>query len=613
MKTRWRFGLFAGLILALFSLYPQARLMYLRGAEFQGQYAISDTDEMAYAAYVRSLAENRSRRNDPYTGQVDLRETPQAESLFSIQFAAPYIVAVPARILGISVPLAMVLTGAAAAFLTGLTLFWLIRSFTGDDWFASSGGLLVAAGGALFAGEGAIREILFDSIAYPYFPGFRRYIPAIVMPAFFAMLTMVGRILSVGTYEKEIDPAVGRRGERSAAMITLCALSTTMFAFCVFSYFYVWTTAAAWLACVIFVWLIARPDGFLTDIKRLAFVSAGCVVSLVPYFFLLAKRSPVTDESQLLIRTHLPDLTRTPELIAFAVLAVLALGCIAKLFSYRDRTILFTASLAAAVIVVFNQQIVTGRSLQPIHYQVFIGNYVAGLSLVLALWLIVKSVLRPAVKTLRIISMAAAAIAVCWGYVECVYTIAPLDAVNMGRDRSVPAARRLAEASGGEAGSTVLCFDVGLADDLPALTGRSVYWAPHQFAFSSMTKPESDRRYFAFLYYLGYTPPDVEALLKRDVMSQRALFGWGRQSDRLNLGAKPLSIVEIQAAALQYKVFREQFSAADAASPPISTVIVPANGAIDLTVLAKWYTLDAGETVGDHIIYQAVRRPVDQD
>lgn len=69
MKLRWRFGIIAGLFLAVFSLYPQMKMVYLRGSDWQGNYAYNDIDEVAYAAYLRALIDGRPRKNDPYTGR----------------------------------------------------------------------------------------------------------------------------------------------------------------------------------------------------------------------------------------------------------------------------------------------------------------------------------------------------------------------------------------------------------------------------------------------------------------------------------------------------------------------------------------------------------------
>ena len=136
MKLRWQFGIIAGIFLAIFTLYPQMKMLYLRGDDWQGHYAYNDIDEVAYASYVRALIDGRPRKNDPYSGRDDSPETPQPESLFSIQFAAPYTIAIPARIFGIGAPWAMTLAGAFAGFLAALAVFWVIGKLTGDSWFA---------------------------------------------------------------------------------------------------------------------------------------------------------------------------------------------------------------------------------------------------------------------------------------------------------------------------------------------------------------------------------------------------------------------------------------------------------------------------------------------
>jgi hypothetical protein len=202
MKLRWRYGIIAGLFLAIFSLYPQFKMLYLRGAEWNGHYAYNDIDEVAYAGYLNALIDGRPRKNDPYTGRDDSPENPQPESLFSIQFIAPYTIAVPARLFGIGAPWAMTISGAAAAFLTALAIFWLLGMLTGDSLFAMAGTLVVLCGGALFAGEGSIGEVLGNGFSYPYFPGFRRYLPAMAFPPFFYLLGCVWKLMGAGTADK---------------------------------------------------------------------------------------------------------------------------------------------------------------------------------------------------------------------------------------------------------------------------------------------------------------------------------------------------------------------------------------------------------------------------
>src|SRR6185437_1285549 len=100
---RWRLGIYAALTFALISLIPQANFWRVRGHEWHGAFYTYHPDETPYAAYVNSLIEGRPRRNAPYTGRIDGRDGSLPESLLSIPFVPAYSLAIPARVLQISV------------------------------------------------------------------------------------------------------------------------------------------------------------------------------------------------------------------------------------------------------------------------------------------------------------------------------------------------------------------------------------------------------------------------------------------------------------------------------------------------------------------------------
>lgn len=587
-----RLGIIAGIFLAVFTLYPQFKMLYLRGDDWQGHYAYNDIDEVAYAAYVRALIDGRPRKNDPYTGRDDRADAPQPESLFSIQFAAPYTVAIPARILGIGAPWAMTLAGAFAGFFAALAAFWVIARITGDEWIALAGSLLMLAGGALAAGEGAIGEILGTSYSYPYFPAFRRYIPAVPFPFFIALIGFVWLLVTTEDVRKRI---------------IYCVLASFCFAFTVFSYFYTWTTAVAWLGCVAVLWLIVRPEGFWKDFKWFIALGAACLASLAPYAYLLSKRSETMDNVQLLVRTHAPDLNRFPEYISFVVLIMLAAGVLLKVIELKDRSTLFAFSFALVPIVVFNQQIITGRSLQPIHYQVFIGNYVAALALVVTIGILWRkvSVNRPLFSKIAFSCLAIAAI--IWGFVECHYTVRILDEANVARDAALPLAKRLEELAKTDANphqQTVLHYGFE-SDDLPTVAPQNVLWARHQHVFAGLTWQESKERYYQFLYYTNTDETQLERqLVNGDFVSMIALFGWGRHTNRLSSEAKPLTYGEVAEEARKYGEYRRNFSPKEATNPLLSYVVVPSYLQLDLTNLDLWYERDAGERIGEYTLYK---------
>jgi hypothetical protein len=579
MKLLWRFGVIAGIFLAVFTLYPQFKMWYLRGAEWQGHYAYNDIDEAAYTSYVKALIDGRPRRNDPYTGRDDAPDNPQPESLFSIQFAAPYVIAIPARVFGVGAPWAMTIAGAIAGFFAALAAFWIIGRITGNSLYAMMGSLVVLAGGALAAGEGAIGEILDFSYSYPYFPAFRRYIPAIPFPFFLAMIALVWLMVNTEDLRKRT---------------VYCVLASLCFAFTNFSYFYTWTTAAAWLGCLALIWIIARPEGFLRDFKAFFALGAGCFLSLIPYAILISNRSHTMDDVQLLVLTHAPDFNRVPEYISSAVLLIIATGVLLKIINLRERETLFAISLALVPLVVFNQQIITGRSLQPIHYQVFIGNYVAALALVVAVGILLKKT-EIFNKTLTKIAIVfVALLAVVWGFVECHYTVRVLDEANVERDRGFDVGQYLTDIApqNGDTHKTVIMpFSMLEGDDLPTIAPQSVLWARHQHVFAGVSWQENKERYYQYIHFQGETPEELADAMKTkgDFVSIIALFGWGRHTDRLNSAYKPLTYGEIDEEARIYAEYIKNFNPRNSPDTILSYVIVPSDWQVDFTNIDKWY------------------------
>ncbi|MBK7705122.1 MAG: hypothetical protein IPN69_09520 [Acidobacteria bacterium] len=593
MKLSWRFGIIAGIFMVLFTMYPQMKMWYVRGGDWQGHYAYNDIDEVAYASYVKALIDGRPRKNDPYTGRDDAPDHPQPESLFSIQFAAPYTVAIPARILGIGAPWAMTLAGALAGFFAALACFWVIGRITGDSWFAGAATLVVLAGGALAAGEGAIGEILDTGFSYPYFPAFRRYIPAVPFAAFFAMIGLVW--LTLGTDDRRRRPIFG-------ALAALC------FGYTVFSYFYTWTTAAAWLAGLGITWLVLRSESRRVDVKTFFGLAAGCLFFLAPYAYLLSKRSHTMDEVQLLINSRAPDLARVPEYIAGFVLILIGLGVFFKVIELRARETIFAISFALVPFIVFNQQVITGRELQPIHYQVFIGNYVAMLALVVTIGIMIARTDLFRKAGAKAASAVLLILAAAWGFVECHYTVRVLDDVNLARDAAMPVGRRLTELAGKDPDrykSVILHLDIAVGDDLPTIAPQSVLWARHQHVFAGVTWQENKERYYQYLYFRNYAPEDLAEGIKRgDFVSSIALFGWGRHTDRLNSAYKPLTYGEVDEEARRYGDYIAQFDPRKSPETILSYAVVQNTRDVDLTNLDRFYERDNGEILGDYLLYR---------
>ncbi len=602
-KLRWRLGVLAGVAMMILALYPQLNLWATRGSEWNGAYAYNDIDEVAYAAYLQALIDGRPRRNDPFTGRDDAPGARQPESLFSIQFIPPYAIALFARPFGLNASWAMILTGALAAFATALALFWLLGMVTKDDRIAATGALMVLCLGTLACAQGAIIQLTGRGFAYPYLPFLRRYLPALPFPVFFVFCALVWRSL---------------KNESRRDFYLSAAGAGVAFAVLVYSYFYLWTTAAAWLACFAALLLIAKPDGWKRDFKSLATTSAIAIIALLPYALLLSNRATTMDSVQLLTYTRTPDLLRPPAIIGLLVLAILVYAVKRGRLQWRHKRTLFAAAFALTPLLVFNQQIVTGRSLQPIHYEVFIVNYVAAFAAILTAALLWGTNATIAARP-RLISRALLLIALLtfgWGVVEADITTHVVDEQNIIRDDAMLVGRRLrelareAETAGVEKPGVVFSPNLIQGDDLPTLAPQGVLWARHLHIFSGTTWEESKERFYQHLYYTGLNAQWLEAELNGgNYVVVIALFGWGRHHDRLTVNATPLTPEEIAAEVNAYAQYTTSFNRERATTPTLSAVVTHADGEPDLTNLDRWYERNTGERLGKFMLYRVRLRP----
>jgi hypothetical protein len=592
---RWRPGIYAALALALLALYPQVKLQLTRGHEGHGAYAFFSQDEIAYSAYVNALIDGRPRRNDPYTGRDDAPDAQQPESLFSIQFAPAYALAIPARALGLSASTMFMALTPLMAFASALALFWLIGMATGDERIAAAGALVVLClWTALFA--------LDTTYTYEYFPFLRRYVPAIPFPFFFVFCALVWRALNAQT-------------NRAGWMMV--GLASVVFALLVFSYFYLWTAAAAWLACLAVLWLIARRGDGKTAIKIFAALGVLAIAVLLPYFALLSHRAPTMDTVQLLANSHAPDFTRASIRLGLIVCALLAYAARRKRIEWRDRTVLLTASFALTPLVVFNQQIITGLSLQPVHYDLFIAKYLAWLSLVLTLALLWQGRDRTPKRVPGRALACIVALALGWGMIETVVETKKHEWINLARDEALPVARRLRELARSSSSSStlrspdnqsvVLYFNLDDGDISPIIAPQPVLWAPHTPAFSGVTSEENRERLYQYLYYTGedLTKIDERAFDSLDYRKRyliQALIDWGNNSPAWTVNWKQITPEDVRATLNSYARYAASFSRAQATHPTLSYVVT--EGDADFHNLDRWYERDAGEPFGRFTLYR---------
>jgi hypothetical protein len=609
---RWRWGVLAAIMMSLVALIPQAHLCRARGREWQGAYAYFYSDEPAYAAYVNALIDGRPRRNDPYTGSDDQTRAPLAESLFSIQFFPAYLLALPARALGLSASTVFILLMPLVAAALALAIYWTTASVTRDEGAAFASVFVVLGFGILVSGQGFVVEMFGGFSGYVFLPFLRRYVPGVPLVFFFAFCGALWRALA---------------GENERARLLASLAAGALFALLVYSYFYHWTAAAALAFCYAALTLLTWPDARRATLRSLAVFTSVALASLVPYLYLVSRRASTSDEMQALTRTHAPDLLRGVELLAALTLATLVYGARRGLVRTRDREVIFTASLALSVLAVFNQQIVTGLSLQPMHYEQYVGNYVALLAAALAATLAWqgRARLRDDIKISsgemtgtrrrpvpRRLWIPAALAGLAWAVGESATTTLDFAPMNLKHDDWLAVTKRLDALARETRSATndhhpvVFNPDDFRLDHVPADGACAVLWAPHTFAFSTLSRAENKTRVFEFLHFAGVAPADFAAGGRDRGFLQFSIFGWERANPRLAVDFKPVTPSEIAAEQRGYAEFVAALS--NAARPPlpiIDFVVVSDDQPFSLANLERFYKLEAIQRVGIHTIYRA--------
>jgi hypothetical protein len=613
-KIRWRWGALAGALMSALALFPQAHLAFTRGAEWQGSFAYFYTDEPAYAAYLNALIDGRPRRNDPYAGRDDSPENPLAESLFSIQFAPAYLLALPARLFNLSASTVFILLMPLVAFTASLAVYWLAWSVLRDRGLAFAAVFVVLCLGTAVSGQGWVASAFGQPSAYVFLPFLRRYVPGVPLVFVF---------LFCGALWRALMAAAGR------ARLTAAFICGLLFAVLVYSYFYHWTAAAALAGCAAAAWLAARPERWRDAVAPFAVVALVALASLVPYAGLLSRRAGTMDTAQALLHTRAPDVLRGVILVAALTLAALAWGARRGYLRWRDHAALFTAALAASVVAAFNQQIVTGRSLQPMHYEQYVSNYLALLAAVLACGLLRRGRAaararperggdaqdRAPAQPLIVPRRAPAAVALAaflWGAAETVPTTLRYSRQNALVDDWYAVTRRLdalaREAARDASGPFPVVFNPSdlRMDIVPAASRCAVVWAPHTFAYSSLAPEEHRRRLFQFLHFSGVAPADFAAAGRDQGFLQFNLFGWERANPRLTARHRPVTPAEIEAERRNYAAYVASVGRSPAPpEPALSFVVVSDDQPFDTANLDRHYRREEAARVGRHTIFRA--------
>lgn len=595
--------------MALVALLPQAQFIYERGREWHGSNVAMHPDEVAYSAYLAALIRGRPRRNDPYTGRRDTAISSEPESLFSIQMVPAYVATAPARLLGISASTIFILLTAVCAGASTLAVFWFVLLVTGDGRMSAASTVIVLGLGTLLANQGLLRYLLTRPFFFPqwisdvvnppslyHLPFLRIYQPAIAFPMFFVFCALMWLAL---------------QHPNKRRVLIVAAMAGATFSLLVFSYFFLWTAAMAFLFFILTLWTFAGEQERRRAAEVLGVIGAFAIPTVATYFWFLSHRASTVDSTQALIKSRTPDLFRLSEIVALITLALLLVGIRKKLFDWRDAKVLFPMSLALTVIAVFNQQIMTGRSLQPFHYEWFIGNYCAGIALVVSVVLLDRK--RKWLTAPRLVVIAL--LALFWGTSE-VWLASSLNRTgntNVDEGRLVASRLRDLATTDGTRGAEsadgsipiVLVADLALADRFPTDAPQAILWAPHMLIFPGVTEKENRLRFFNQLHYLGFDENRIfKELEQTGWFLYAGFFPYDRLSPVISGKTGGISAEELRAQIREYEQYSNSVGRENATKFRLSYLVVRSDAEPDYRNVDRWYERDAGEKIGKFVLYR---------
>ncbi len=601
----WKLCALTCLAMVLLSLIPQVHLWLVRGRDWNGAYVTLQGDEPLYSAYINSLIDGRARRNDPFAARDNTAQSPIPESTFSIQFIPAYVLAFLARIFGASASTALIILLGVAGLLASLSVFWLLNSVVADRRLAAAGILFVLCLGGLAGGHGLVGLLLKTDLSIPSLAFLRRYQPAAAFPLFFVFITLVWRALTNKS----------KRATRVAAFLAGLTLAVL-----VFSYLYLWTTAAAWLVCIGLLWLYFRPADRLKALSVLTTIGAMAALALAPYAYLVSHRAATLDEHQTLASTHQPDFFRIPEILGALILVMIVIAIRRRRIQRAEAPTLFAASLGLLSFLVFNQQILTGKTMQSYHYEAFILNYSVLVGLLLTVGLLWKPLPGRLLGWVAVLCFS-------WGLVE-VGLPSRLNTVPAAivDDQIVPVLLRLKQLSNedgtllgiradGKASTIVFSPRLAVAVLEPTWTSQGTLIDMGGVDFGSVSREERKEFFYMHLYY---SQADIGALRKAlngipddptmTYYARSVIFGHDRIVPALSGHFKPIQPDEIEQEIHAYQAYANSFSREQVLKRPVTYAVIPADSNFDFTNLDRWYERDVGERVGSYVLYHTKLR-----
>jgi len=340
--------------------------------------------------------------------------------------------------------------------------------------------------------------------------------------------------------------------------------------------------------------------------------------ALAIYARMLSNLPQTLDKATILTYTHRPDLLRVPEIIGVCTLLGLIIFAWRNKLSVRTSPVIFAASFALLPILVFNQQILTGRSIQPFHYEVLIVNYVVLIGLVMTVKILQPTIRR---RTLLLVVFSC----LLWATIEVNLPFQVQQQLFNEIDEMVPVLVRLKEEAkhdgtweglraAGKTPGLVFSPQYGVSQVLPLWAPQGSLLAPGSEFFKGSSAGEQKERFFTHFYYCGKSPDYLRELLSGGgdaFLSMRTriiIFGVDRVTVVLGWDFQPIRLEEIEKEVKAYEVFAASFSQEQAHKRPLGYAITRADDNFDFSKIDLWYQREGSQQVGGYMLWRLRQR-----
>jgi len=227
-------------------------------------------------------------------------------------------------------------------FLLFLAIYGFVILFSKDKLAALASSSAVILGSTLF-GRQELLQLLKGESPVDAFPFFQIVVPSQPLLFFFSFLLVFWLFIEKKQYRYGI-------------------ISTAILGLTFYEYFYNWTFLYAFAGVLGLIYLFQKK---WLDLKRIALVLLGGLLIAIPYFLNLYRASlyptyPDLEQRFGIIETHAP-------LLGFVAPLLLIVFLLFFPRKYKERYF-FGLALAITPLIVLNQQLITGRIMEPGHY-----------------------------------------------------------------------------------------------------------------------------------------------------------------------------------------------------------------------------------------------------